>query len=87
MIVQICIGSSCHIKGSAKIVEKMKNAIELYGLENEITLAGSFCTGNCNRSGVTLLVDDETVTGVTPETFTEFFKTHVYSKLEGKCRP
>ena len=42
MIVQICIGSSCHIKGSAKIVEKMKNAIELYGLENEITLAGSF---------------------------------------------
>ena len=68
MIVQICIGSSCHIKGSAKIVEKMKNAIELYGLENEITLAGTLCTGNCNRSCVTNLVYDETVTGVTPET-------------------
>lgn len=84
MIVQVCIGSSCHIKGSAKIVEQMKNAISLYGLENEITLAGSFCTGNCNRTGVTVLVDDDTVTGVTPETFTEFFKTHILSKCERK---
>ena len=61
MIVQICVGSACHIKGSEKIVELFQNAIAKNGLENEITLAGSFCTGRCNREGVTVIVDDEII--------------------------
>ena len=33
MIVQVCIGSSCHIKGSQEIVEMMKKSIEENRLE------------------------------------------------------
>ena len=77
MIIQICVGSSCHIKGSEKIVELLKKEIEVHNLENEITLAGSFCTGRCNRVGVTVLVDDEVYTGITRENFKEFFKNNV----------
>lgn len=81
MIVQICIGSSCHLKGSYEIVEKFKKAIEENKLEDSVTLAGNFCTGQCNRDGVTILIDDEIFTGVTPEGFKEFFEENVLKKI------
>jgi len=83
MIIQVCVGSSCHIKGSPEIVELLQKAVEEYHLEDEITLAGSFCIGKCNRVGVTLQVDDEVYTGVTKETFKEFFSEHVLKVLRG----
>ena len=81
MIIQICIGSSCHLKGSEKIVELFQAAIEKYNLNDEITLAGSFCSGKCSREGVTITVNDEVFTGITPEKFDEFFNDKVLSKL------
>lgn len=83
MIVQVCIGSSCHIKGSHDIVELLKSAIEKNNLQDEITLAGSFCIGKCNRVGVTVQVDDEVYTGVTKENFNEFFNDKILSELQG----
>jgi len=77
MIIQICVGSSCHIKGSAEIVELFQKAVEEHHLENEVTLAGSFCTGQCNRVGVTVQVNDEIYTGLTKEEFKDFFKEKV----------
>ena len=82
MIIQICVGSSCHIKGSAEIVELLQNAVAEHHLENEVTLAGSFCIGKCNRIGVTVQVDDEVHTGVTKEGFKEFFQEQVLAKLK-----
>lgn len=81
MIIQICVGSSCHLKGSSEIVELLQNAVAENHLEDEITLAGSFCIGKCNRTGVTLQVDDEVCTGVTKENFKEFFKENVLDVL------
>ena len=81
MIIQICVGSSCHIKGSAEIVELLQAAVAEHHLENDVTLAGSFCIGKCNRIGVTVQVDDEVHTGVTKEGFKEFFQTQVLAKL------
>lgn len=82
MIIQVCIGSSCHIKGSHDIVELLKSAIEKNNLQDEITLAGSFCIGKCNRVGVTVQVDDEVYTGVTKENFNEFFNDKILSELQ-----
>jgi NADH:ubiquinone oxidoreductase subunit E len=50
-------------------------------LEDEVTLAGSFCIGKCNRIGVTVQVDDDVHTGVTKENFKEFFSENVLEKL------
>ena len=77
MIIQICVGSACHLKGSEKIVGLFEDALKKYDLENDVTLAGSFCIGKCNRVGVTVQVDDEIVTGVTKENFREFFEEKV----------
>ncbi len=73
MFVEICVGSSCHLKGSQEIVERMQRAIAARGLENEIILSGCFCAGKCNREGVTVKVNDEVYTGITAEGFGAFF--------------
>ena len=82
MIIQICVGSSCHIKGSAEIVELLQAAVAENHLENEVTLAGSFCIGKCNRVGVTVQVNDDVHVGVTRENFREFFKKNILDVVE-----
>ena len=84
MIIQICVGSSCHIKGSPEIVELLQSAVEEYGLKDEITLAGSFCTGKCNRVGVTVQINDDVHVGITRENFRDFFKTNILDVIENE---
>ena len=81
MEIKICVGSSCHLKGSHTIVELFNKALKDYDLEAQIFLMGSFCTGKCNRDGVTIQVEDTVHTGVTPENFNEFFKSNVLSQF------
>lgn len=84
MTVQICVGSSCHLKGSEELVELFQKEIAERKLEQEVTLAGSFCTGRCNREGVTVMVDDEVFTGITTEKFADFFEQNILKKLSGE---
>ena len=84
MLIQICVGSACHIKGSEEIVELLTKAVEENNLQDEVTLAGSFCIGQCNRLGVTIQVDDEVHTGITRENFREFFEKKVLSVLKNE---
>jgi NADH:ubiquinone oxidoreductase subunit E len=82
LIVQICVGSACHIKGSQDIVELMQKAIAEYRLDDEVVLTGSFCIGKCNRTGVTVQVNDDVHVGITRESFGEFFKTNILDVVE-----
>ena len=84
MLIQVCVGSSSHLKGSPEIVELLTKAVEEHHLEDEITLAGSFCIGKCNRVGVTVQVDEMVHTGITRENFKEFFKDKVLSVIENE---
>jgi NADH:ubiquinone oxidoreductase subunit E len=84
MIVQICVGSSCHLRGSEKVIELFQKAIADNNLQDSVTLAGSFCTGKCNRVGVTITVDDNIYIGVTPENFQEFFVDKVLNKIQSE---
>ena len=84
MIVLICVGSSCHLKGSEKIVELFQKAISDNNLDNDVTFAGSFCTGQCNRVGVTVTVDDDVYTGITPENFDSFFNDKILKVIKNE---
>ena len=81
IIVQICIGSSCHLKGSPQIVELLRRDIEKHQLEEEVVLTGNLCIGKCNREGVTVQVDDEIFTGISTENYSEFFSTNILAKV------
>ena len=81
VFVEICVGSSCYLKGSEEVVMRMQKAIETRRLGDEIVLSGSFCTGKCNRIGVTIKVDDDIFTGIKPETFDAFFEENIVKRL------
>ena len=81
LIVQICVGSSCHLKGSPEIVDLLQKAVAEYHLEDEVVLAGSFCIGKCNRIGVTVQINDDVHVGVTKENFKEFLNEHILAPL------
>ena len=80
--VQICFGSSCHLKGSQDIVELMQQAVADYKIEDDVVLSGCFCIGQCNRVGVTVQVDDDVHVGITRENFREFFQNHILAAVE-----
>ncbi len=88
ILVKICVGSSCHLKGSQKLVELFQEKIKTDNLDRDIVLSGSFCLGKCNREGVTLTVGDgveeEIITGVKPEEFKEFWNTYIIPRLENE---
>ncbi len=79
MKINICIGSSCHIKGSRQIVEQLQFWIAENNLKDKIELAGTFCMGNC-QDGVCVMLD-ETLFSLTPETTKAFFENEVLTRL------
>ncbi len=84
LIVQVCVGSSCHLKGSDAIVEMMENAMKEHNIEDDVVLTGSFCIGKCNRIGVTIQVNDDVHVGITTENFREFFKKNILDVIENE---
>lgn len=79
MKVTVCIGSSCHIKGSRRIVEQLQKLIETHQLQDKVQLGGTFCMGKC-QLGVCVTVDDE-LCSVTPDNVQTFFETHILAKV------
>ncbi len=79
MKITVCIGSSCHIKGSRQVVEQLQYLIKKNDLGDKIELGGTFCMGKC-QMGVCVTVDDEFYS-VSPETVDEFFNDTVMPRL------
>lgn len=79
MKVTICIGSSCHLKGSRQVVEQLQRLITEHGLEDKVSLAGSFCLEQCQK-GVCVTVDGQFFS-VSPETVNDFFAEQIQKPL------
>ena len=77
--ITVCIGSSCHIKGSRQVVEQLQHLIAEHELGEKVELGGTFCMGKCQK-GVCVTVGDE-FHSVTPETVGEFFTNEVLTKV------
>ena len=79
MKITVCIGSSCHIKGSRQVVEQLQYLIAENKLGDKVELGGTFCMGKCQQ-GVCVSVDNDFYS-VTPETVEEFFNNNVKGKV------
>ena len=79
MTITICIGSSCHLKGSRTIIQKLEELITEHQLNDKIELNGSFCMGECSN-GVCVKMNDE-LFSVSPETVNTFFENEVLRRL------
>ena len=78
MKVTVCIGSSCHLKGSRKVVDELQGLIEKNGIGDKVELCGTFCMGQCQQ-GVCVTVDGA-LHSVSPETVGDFFSTEILAK-------
>ena len=79
MKVTICIGSSCHLKGSRQVVSTLQSLVSENNLGDKVELSGTFCLGKCQQ-GVCVTVDGE-FHSVTPDSVTEFFNSEVLAKV------
>ena len=89
MKITVCIGSSCHIKGSRQVVERLQalirenslgDKVDLSGtFSDEVELAGTFCMGKCQQ-GVCVTADGEFFS-VSPESVDTFFAENVLGRV------
>lgn len=80
MKITVCIGSSCHIKGSRQVVESLQYLISKHNLGDVVDLGGTFCMGKCQQ-GVCVKVNDEFYS-VSLDTVNDFFEKEVLGKLK-----
>ena len=78
MKVTVCIGSSCHIKGSRQVVERLQHLIAQEKLGDRVELGSTFCMGKC-QEGVCVTVDDRFFS-VSPDTVDGFFENEIKAK-------
>ncbi|MDY6288545.1 MAG: (2Fe-2S) ferredoxin domain-containing protein [Bacteroidales bacterium] len=96
MTIKVCVGSSCHLKGSYDVIEAFKEVLKKYDVEDLVDLQASFCLGHCAK-GVTVLCDGDEPAAKGPQVETcpegfilhnvnaqnaeELFATEIYPKL------
>ena len=79
MKITVCIGSSCHLKGPRRIIERLQALIAEHNLQDKVVMAGQFCMGDC-MNGVCLTVDDVKFS-LKPENVDTFFQEQVLAKV------
>lgn len=80
MKITVCIGSSCHLKGSRQVVKQLQELIAEAGIGDAVELGGTFCMGNCQR-GVCVSIDDR-IYSVSPDTVKTFFEENVLPEVK-----
>ena len=81
MVLKVCVGSSCHLRGSYDVIEEMKRLIAAHGMEGKIDLQASFCMGNC-QNGVSLEADEVLVHNANKDNCEELFLTEVLPRVK-----
>lgn len=74
--LSVCIGSSCHLKGSYNVIQVFLQLIEENSLHDKINFRSAFCMKKCSNPGVTVSVDG-TAYSLDAQEARHFFQTVV----------
>lgn len=80
MKITVCIGSSCHLRGSHKVIKKLEKLRKKHDLEDQIELSGCFCMGTC-KEGVNVKVENGAIYSLSPDTVEEFFESEILRRF------
>lgn len=80
MKISVCVGSSCHLKGSYSVIAQFKQLIAEYQLQDKVELSASFCLGRC-ATGVTVKVDDRFLDGLNESNAREIFEREILPQV------
>lgn len=85
LVVTVCVGSSCYLRGAHKVAETLQQAINTHDLNARVELQGSFCMNRC-KEGVAVSVNDRALPRATPENVTELFTTYILPEVYSNAR-
>jgi len=80
--IAICVGSSCHLKGSYDVIEGLRKEVKERNLQDNVELKAAFCLGKCGLAGVSIQVNDKIITGVSTENLKAVFEKEVLPLLK-----
>lgn len=81
MILKVCIGSACHIKGSYDVIKIITKIIEEEGLEKEVELKACFCLNNCTDGVSAIIEGEEKLYSFSRENVEEKFKDIIKERI------
>jgi NADH:ubiquinone oxidoreductase subunit E len=82
MNILVCIGSSCHKRGSYEVLSRIRELVHENALENTVKVNFSFCLGQCHQGGVTIKIDDQLICRVGMENIDDIFKQYVLDVVD-----
>ena len=65
--ITVCVGSSCHVRGSRAILKRFAEILKTENLEEEVVLLGSFCMERCGEGTNWKFNDEDVSSGSTEE--------------------
>ena len=82
VVVEICIGSSCYVKGSSEVVNELNQLIKDNGWTEKVDLKGSFCMNACQEKiGLGIKVNGKRISGITIQNAAEVLKKELEAAL------
>lgn len=74
--ISVCVGSSCHLKGSYDIIRELERLIKQHQMEEEVELKAQFCFGNCTKP-VSVKIDEKGPYSVDKNGVEDFFRQKI----------
>ncbi|MFN3283037.1 MAG: [Fe-Fe] hydrogenase large subunit C-terminal domain-containing protein [Pseudothermotoga sp.] len=81
--VKVCLGTSCYMKGSYKVLSQLVESAKKGSLGDEIEVVGTFCLENCGKSP-NVMVNDKLISEATLEKVEEVLKECQITKTESQ---
>lgn len=81
--VKVCLGTSCYMKGSYKILSQLVESVKKGDLDDEIEVVGTFCLENCGESP-NVMVNDKLISEATLEKIKEVLKECQINKIKSQ---
>jgi hypothetical protein len=85
VVITVCVGSSCHVRGSHEILQRYSDIIAEHRLKDQVSLRGSFCMERC-AEGVNMDIDGEPLSAHNLKDAERIFQDKVLSKLRPEPR-
>ncbi len=83
LLITICVGSSCSLRGSDELASELFRLIEKEKLEGLVDIVGAFCMDACSK-GVSVRVGDREFSGIRPREAESFFYKEILGQVDSK---
>ena len=74
--VTVCVGSSCHVKGSREVITRFSELLTEHRLKHKVELKGCFCMERCG-TGINWQIDGEVITSATAADAVRIFEDRI----------